>query len=166
MKLYIESELDFDPATAWEIFESDEFGARLEQATDLVCTVLETRMEGDVKVRRLRYASKKDLPAIAAKAMGMPRLTYEQHNRFDAKKSQLSWQVFLPVMTDRVSVRGKTTITATPEGSRRVVDGDIEVRVRLVGGQIEKTVVGEFEKSMARAVDVARQIHRERSADS
>ena len=61
-------------------------------------------------------------------------------------------------MKDRVTVKGATTMTATPEGCRRVVDGEITVRMRLVGGQIEKAVVAEFEKSMARAVDIAREL--------
>ena len=164
MKLHLESDLSFDPATAWSIFESPEFEARLEDATDLVCTLLEERMEGAIKVRRLKYESKRDLPAIAGKALGMKRLTYEQHNRFDAEKSALSWKVVLPVLTDRVSVSGVTTILPTPTGARRVVDGDIEVRMRLVGGQIEKAVVAEFERGMVRAVDLVREIHREKSA--
>lgn len=163
MKLYIESALDFDPETAWEIFESDEFSARLESATDLVCTVLDEGAEGDIQTKKLRYASKRELPAIAAKALGSKRLAYEQHNRFNPAKSELTWKVIIPG-TDRVDVSGITTIHASSTGSKRVVDGDITVRVRFIGGQIEKAVVAEFERSMRRAVDLARDIHRERSA--
>lgn len=162
MKLSVTSELDFDPATAWGIFESKEFESRLEGATDVVVELIEERMEGAIKVRRLKYRSKRELPAIVQKALGTKALAWEQHNRMDPSKSQLSWVVKLPVLSDRVNVSGTTTITATPGGSRRVVDGDITVEMRLVGGQIEKAVVAEFERSMLRAVDVARAIHRER----
>lgn len=164
MKLFVESDLAFDPVTAWEIFESKEFEARLEEATDLVCEVLDEQMEGAVKVKRLKYVSRRELPTIAAKALGSKNLTYEQVNRFDPAKSELSWQVFLPVVGDRVSVSGITRISPAPGGAKRVVDGEINVRIRLIGGQIEKAVVGEFERSMGRAVDLARQIHAERSA--
>jgi hypothetical protein len=164
VKLYVESDLSFDPATAWEIFESDEFDARLEETTDLVCQVLDESMDGDVKVKRLRYTSKRDLPRVVAKALGSKNLTYEQVNRFNAATSELGWTVFLPVLSDRVSVSGTTTIKPTDTGSKRVVDGDISVRVRLIGGTIEKTVVAEFERSMSRAVDLARSIHSERNA--
>ena len=162
MKLYVASDLSFDPATAWVIFESKEFESRLEDATDLVCEVLEERMEGEVKVKRLKYVSRRELPAIASKALGAKNLTYEQTNRFDRAKSQLSWTVHLPLAGDRVKVQGVTTISPTSEGSKRVVDGDISVQVRFIGGQIEKVVVAEFERSMGRAVDLARDIHRER----
>ena len=163
MKLYLESDLAFDPATAWSIFESKEFEARLEQATDLVCEVLDETMEGGVQVKRLRYTSRRELPAMVARALGSKNLTYEQVNRYDAARSELAWTVKLPVMADRVSVAGVTRITPTTSGSKRVVDGDISVRVRLVGGQIEKAVVAEFERSMLRAVDLARAIHDEQA---
>ena len=164
MKLYVASDLDFDPETAWEIFESDEYGRRLEQATDLVCTVLSEGRDGDIATRHVRYVSKRELPGMVAKALGSKSLTYEQHNRFDAARSRMDWRVVIPA-SDRVQVSGITTITATPTGSRRVVDGDITVQVRLIGGQIEKAVVAEFERSMRRAVDLVRQIHDERSAE-
>ncbi|TNE87161.1 MAG: DUF2505 family protein [Deltaproteobacteria bacterium] len=164
MKLYLESDLAFDPATAWEIFESSEYADRLEDATDMSVELLEERMEGDVKVRKLRYRSKRELPRMVAKALGSKNLTYEQVNRFDRNRSELTWQVFLPVVADRVTVEGTTRISEAPGGAKRVVDGDIEVRVRLVGGQIEKVVAGEFERSMGRAVDLAKEIYAERNA--
>lgn len=161
MKLYLESDLAFDPATAWAIFESKEFEARLEEATDLVCEVLGETTEGSVQVKHLRFTSKRELPAMVARALGSKNLTYEQVNRYDAARSELAWSVQLPVMADRVSVGGVTRITPAPGGAKRVVDGEISVRVRLVGSQIEKVVVAEFERSMARAVDLARAIHAE-----
>lgn len=159
MKLRVVSEFPFDPATTWEIFESEAFGERLEAATDLKREVIERREEGGILIRRLRMQSHRDLPAMVGRALGMKRLTYEQENRFDPAKSRLTWKVFLPVMKDRISVSGTTIVTPTEEGSLRVVDGDISVRIKLIGGQIEKAVVAEFERSMGRAVDVARSVY-------
>ncbi len=162
MKLFVQSDLPFDAKTAWSLFESPEFDARLEDAANITCELLEEKMEGDVKVRRLRYTSKTELPGMVATALGSKNLTYVQTNRFDASKGRLDWTVALPVLTDRVDVGGVTTITDTSGGSRRVVDGEINVRMRLVGGRIEKAVVGQFEKSMRRAVDLVRDIAREK----
>ena len=154
-KLYVESQFPVSPEETWDVFESDAFRDRLAIVTGLTTDVLDTRMEGDVEVRHLRYTSGKDLPAIAAKTLGTSRLSYEQTNRFDKANSKLHWNVVLPKMSDRVTVQGVTWIKATPTGSQRVVDGTIEVKMRLVGGQIEKVVAGEFEKSMRRAVELA-----------
>lgn len=162
MKLYVESLLPVDPATAWSLFESSEFEQRLEAKTNLKCEVLESRDEGNGTFRRLRYTSGTELPTMVAKALGSKNLTYEQHNRFDRSTGTMQWTVQLPVAADRVSVSGTTSITAHDGGSKRVVDGEIVVRMRLIGGQIEKAVVGEFEKSMARAVDIVRDLIQEK----
>lgn len=159
MKLYVESHLPIDPAAGWKIFESDEFDTRLRKQTNMTVERLsETQESEHVVVRRLKYTSGTELPALVAKALGGKHLTYEQTNRMDYATNRLDWTVELPVMKDRVTVKGATTMTATSEGCRRVVDGEITVRMRLVGGQIEKAVVAEFEKSMARAVDIAREL--------
>ena len=154
-KLYIVSQLPVSPAVAWDVFESDAFRDRLAEQTGLSSEVLERRDEGSVEVRRLKFVSGNELPAIAAKALGSKRLSYEQINRFDLAKSRLDWTVSLPVLGERIRVEGSTLITPDGAGSRRVVDGEIEVKMRFIGGQIEKAVVGEFEKSMRRAVDLA-----------
>lgn len=162
MKLQVVSDLPGDPALVWEVFEGEEFQKRLDAATGLRSEVLSTRQEGTVTVRRLRYTSRKELPGIVAKALGSSTLSYEQENRLDAATSELRWVVHLPVIGDRVKAAGTTRITPAAGGSRRVVDGELTISIPLIGGQIEKVLGGEFEKSMSRAVDIARELLRER----
>ena len=64
----------------------------------------------------------------------------------------------MPAIGDKFTVTGKTYVEATATGSRRVVDGDVSVRVRLVGKAIEKAVAGEFQKTAERAVEIARRL--------
>lgn len=162
MRLFVDSQLPASPAVCWEVFEGAEFQARLEAQTGLRTEVLEERQEGPVTVRRLRYASRAELPAVAATALGSKNLAYEQENRLDLSRSSLTWVVRIPLAGDRVKASGTTVIHEAPGGSRRVVEGDVTISVPFVGGTIEKAVVGEFEKSMARAVEIARQILAER----
>jgi hypothetical protein len=157
VKLYVESLLPVDPTTAWRLFESDEFDVRLAQQTNITAEKLEQTETPDGMVsRRMRYRSATELPSIVAKALGSKNLTYEQTNHMNRNTGTMVWSVQLPI--DRVKVAGTTAITAHPQGCRRVVDGEISVAVPLIGGQIEKAVVGEFEKSMGRAVDIVRQL--------
>lgn len=159
MKLYVESHLPVDAETAWKLFESDEFEARLEQRANIRVEKIDERPDGEhAVIRRMKYTSGSELPALVAKALGGKHLTYEQTNRMDYATGQLDWTVQLPVMSDRVSVSGRTSITDTAAGCHRIVDGEISVRMRLIGGQIEKTVVAEFEKSMTRAVEIVREL--------
>lgn len=160
-KLFVESQFNDPPAAVWDVFESDAFRDRLSAETGLVQELLEERNEGDVQIRRVKFTSGNDLPKLVAKALGAPRLSYEQTNRFDPANNKLDWSVDLPMLGDRVSVEGVTRLTPTDAGCRRTVDGSIEVRMRMVGGQIEKAVVKEFEKSMVRAVELAKQMLQE-----
>ena len=156
--LSIDAVFPADPATMWEIFESEAFRARVEADTGMTAKLLEERMEGDVSVRKFAYTSGRDLPTIAAKALGASRLSYEQTNRLDLAKGRLDWSIHLPVVSDRVKIGGYTTILPDGDGCRRRVEGTLEVKMRFVGGQIEKAVVGEFAKSMTRVNDIAREM--------
>ncbi len=159
MKLYVESDLPVDPATAWKVFESDAFDERLRQQTNMQVERISLTQESEhIVVRRLRYTSGSELPKLVAKALGGKHLTYTQTNRMDYSTNRLEWTVELPVLADRVTVKGTTSMTATASGSRRIVDGEITVKMRLIGGQIEKVVVGEFQKSMDQAVEIAREL--------
>jgi hypothetical protein len=166
MRLFVESVLPVPPARAWALFESAEFRSRLDARANLRTEVLSTREETTpdgrtIEVRRMKFTSGNELPGVVAKLLGTRHLTYEQENRLDAASSRLDWVVKLPVMSDRVRVAGSTVIHPHPEGCRRVLDGVCEVKVALVGGQIEKAVVSEFERSMGRAVELVRELIRE-----
>lgn len=163
-KLFVESLLTVPPEVAWSVFESDDFRARLAEKTGLSSELVEARMEGDVEVRVLKFTSGTQLPKIVAKALGSSHLTYHQTNRYDAAKSQLDWDVSVPSLGDRLRVGGDTIIVPHPSGSRRTVKGEIEVKIRLIGGQIEKVVANEFRKSMEGAVDLARELMPDTSA--
>jgi hypothetical protein len=157
-KLFVESVLHVTPEVAWSVFESDDFRARLAEKTGLSSEVIEERTEGAVQVRVLAFTSGTKLPKIAAKALGTDRLTYHQTNRYDPTRSRLDWDVQVPSLGQRLRVEGETVIEPHPHGSRRTVNGEIEVKLRLVGGQIEKVVANEFRKSMEGAVDLAREL--------
>lgn len=163
-KLYIESHFDAAPDAIWDVFESDEFRTRLAEHTGVSSQLIEETETNGVIVRRLKFTTNSDLPKIAAKALGTKRLSYEQTNRFDRANSRLDWNVVLPNLSDRVSVTGVTSIEADGSGSRRVVDGSIEVKMRLIGGQIEKVVAERFSGSMTRAVELAKEILDERNS--
>lgn len=162
MKLQIVSDLPGDPALVWEVFEGAEFQRRLDAQTGLRTEVIETRQEGGVQVRRMKYTSRTELPAVAARALGTSTLSYEQENRLDAAASKLTWVVRIPMLGERVKASGTTVIVPSGAGSRRTVDGEVSISIPLIGGQIEKIIGGEFEKSMGRAVEIARELVNER----
>jgi len=51
-----------------------------------------------------------------------------------------------------------TSLAATATGCHRELIGNVTVRVPLVGKAVEKAVAGDFAKSAARAVEIARSL--------
>lgn len=157
MKLYVESILPAEPLAVLEVFDSQPFRDRMNASAPVTTEVLETRMEGAIEVRRLRSTGKNDLPSVVAKVVGGKRLIYEQINRVDRERLRVDWEVKVAA-TDRFRCRGSTVMTPHPDGTRRVLDGVLEVDIPLVGRQIEKAIGPEFEKSLARAAVIAKEL--------
>ena len=157
-KLVIEATFPTDAATTWELFESERFRKRLAADSGISAELLSEREEGKVQVRTFLYKAARELPTVAAKALGSKHLTYEQTNRFDPVANRLDWSIAMPGVGDRVSIGGITTIVPEGTGCKRRVEGTIEVKIRFIGGQIEKAVVGEFAKSMGRVNDLVKEM--------
>ena len=155
MKLKMVNEFACSPEVLWDIFESPEFDQRLEEETGVRREVLETRTEGDVEYKKLRCISLKEIPAMMKKALGTEQFEFEQENRLDRTKGVLEWKVNTPFLSDRVDAGGKTEVEAMEKGSRRIVTGDISIRLPIVGAKIEKKLSGNIEESYKKAAEIA-----------
>ncbi len=164
MKLHIENHFDASPQEVWDLFNSDAFEARLEETSGVRMTTVEETIEGDLEERRIECESKKELPGFMAKLLGAKHLTYTQLTKLDRSKDTLWWQVIPMAMSDKVTAEGTTVVTAEGDRSRRVVSGEISVRIPLVGGRIEKVILQEVERSYQRAAELAERILEERKA--
>jgi len=162
MKLYVEDYLPASPSEVWDIFESDEYKERYHEETGDTLHLLERSFEGDVEIQRIRNEPNRELPGVIAKAIGAKKLCFVQENRLDRSTGRMEWTVRLEVLSDLVTVEGVTYCVEDSGGTKRVIDGEIKVAVPVVGGQIERVVVSEFEKSMRRAVDLGLEMIEER----
>ncbi len=164
MKLNATATFPAPVQTVLETFLTPEFDRRLEAATKVRYEVLSEHREGTVEVRRLKFISGTELPGLVAKALGSSTLSYEQVNRLDRASGRLEWEVHVPVLGSTLHCRGVTTCVAQPGGgTARVLDGEINVRIPLVGGKVEELVGAEFSKSYARANEIALALIREKA---
>ncbi len=155
MKLNLENSFPAEPNTVWDTFNDPAFEARLEEASGVVYQTLDEQVVNGIEVRRIKCTAKKELPGIVAKALGANHLSYTQVNRLDRAKNRLEWEVIPMALADKVVARGVTTLTYANGVSKRLVDGEITVKIPLVGGSIEKTIVNEVRDSYMRAAEVA-----------
>ena len=147
MKLLVRHTFDCTPERFWQMYWDPEFDAMMREQAAVSREVLEERREGDVLVRRLRITPERELPAAAATLLGTKKLVYEQENRWDERNNTLHWRVIPTILPGKLDAAGLFTVKAAPGGCEQVVEGDINVKVMFVGGQIEKFVVAEVGKS-------------------
>ena len=120
--------------------------------------VLEHRLSGDLVHLDLRYAYVGDLPAAATAFIDPARLTWVQRTTVDLGERMSTITLLPDHYPDRLQCAGTFRFSAEPTGagSQRRVQGDLEVRVMVVGGQVERALVSgleEFLDAEATAVD-------------
>jgi len=163
VKLHIESVFPASPSTVWDTFNDPVFEKRLEEQSGIQYKMLSEATENGIEVRKLQCIAKKELPKVIAKTLGADRLSYTQVNRLDRSKDRLEWEVIPMAMADKVVAKGITTMVFKDGRSYRVVNGEITVKIPLVGGAIEKAIVSEVETSFVKAAEVALKLMQERA---
>ena len=157
MKLQARHAFPCTPERYWEMYWSDSYDKLLMHGATYDREVLEDREEpGGVRVRRVRITPHQDLPSAASALLGASKLVYEQENRFDPATGEVQWRVIPTILPGKLDARGSFKIVPTPSGCEQVIDGDIQVKVRFVGGQIEKAVIAEVEKSYGKTAEIGR----------
>ena len=163
MKLNVSHSFPCTPDAFWEMYWDDAYDAMLSADSEVDRTILSEKEEAGVLVRRLRFTPKKDLPRAVAKLLGSSKLVYEQENRWDRAASTMHWEVIPTVLPGKLSAKGTFTVRPEGEGCVQVVDGDISVNVRFIGGQIEKSIVDEVRKTYDQTAQKTRDFLRTRS---
>jgi hypothetical protein len=157
VKLLVRHTFDCTPERFWQMYWDPEFDAMMRRNAAVQRELLEERREGDVVVRRLRITPERELPAAASALVGAKKLVYEQENRWDERNNVLHWRVIPTVLPGKLDAHGNFRVNAVPGGCEQVVEGEINVNVRFVGGQIEKFVVAEVEKSYEKTAATSRE---------
>lgn len=156
MKLFIDQ---LFPGTNLEHFEetyfSEEFNTAIAQEIGLKeRKLVEKRTDDDGKVhRRVRMIPAIELPGPIRKIVGDKEISYDEVSVFDPKNHSVRYQIESAAQ-DRVSVGGEIRFTAESSGGvRRVIDGEIIVKVFGLGTVIERFIESETQKSYARISD-------------
>lgn len=115
---------------------------------DMRREVVEQRENPDgSRYRKIRCRPNRQLPGFLKPFLGPDGVVYDQVNEWDARTGLLRWRVEVPAFGERMQVAGTTRLEAHPQGCQRTIEGDVTVKVRLIGGQIEKFVADDLQKS-------------------
>jgi hypothetical protein len=163
MEISLRHHFDCTPGDYWVVIHDPGYEAELHQHTDVDLTTLSSETRDGKLYERLRVSPRKELPAIAAKAVGASRLSYVQELVSDPVNHTITWKVLSDVLPDKVTCSGTTVIRPDGAGCVRDLRGEVRVALPFVGGTIEKHIVTELESSYTRAADVVRRLLAKRS---
>lgn len=163
MELRLSHRFPCSPSAYWDSTREPAFEAQVRDEAEVDYELLESKEAGSQTFTRARVSPRKELPLLAQKAMGQKRLSYVQEVDADSEKFTTRWKVVADFMSDKVRCQGTSRVIATPDGCERIIEGHIEVGVPLIGGQIEKQIVGEISRSYERAAEVLRRFIAERT---
>ena len=148
MKLSVRHTYPCSVERYWEMYWDDDFDEELQRDSTVIREVLENVEEAGILRRRLRFTSRDDLPTMIAKVVGSPKLSYEQVNLFKKAESSMLWEVLQDfVSSDRFNAKGSFVVIPKGEGCELQIDGEINVKVRFIGSQIESKVVAQIEEA-------------------
>jgi hypothetical protein len=156
VKLNVRHRFDCTPETFWEMYWDEAFDEALRAESGVTREILEEREDEGVLIRRIRITPDRELPGPAAALLGAKKLVYEQENKWDRAANVLHWRVIPTILPGKLDASGTFRVEAVPGGCEQVVEGNISVNVLFVGGQIEKAVVSEVEKSYDKTAAISR----------
>lgn len=108
--------------------------------------LVEEEPAGANKVRRrVRMVPAVELPKPVKKLIGDHEISYDEVSVYDAEKHEVDYHIESGAQ-DRVQVRGVIRFVPHKEGVRRVIDGEVEVKVFGLGGLIERLIESEVQK--------------------
>ena len=153
------------PEELWAVFDDPSFNPRMSERTGVQRELLAERNDAQGYYARWKIIANTEIPAIMQKAIGADRVSYEQESRRAAGSNTLEWKIFPMVLAKQFTGNGTTTVRAAEGGSERLIEGELVVRVPVLGKQMEAKLVESVEKSYAQAAELALTMLRERAAE-
>jgi hypothetical protein len=155
MKFNIAHEFDCDPKTFWDIFFSEEYNRELYADLKIKERQVLKNEEDDREIRRqIKIVPERDLPG-AIKSLIKGDLGYIEHNVYHKGQDSMDVRIEPTLMKDRFKMDGVFRVVPVRPGRiRREFVGQLSVSVPLLGGQIEKLVMGDVTKSYDEAARV------------
>lgn len=154
MKLSIRHAFECAPDRFWDMYWHESYlrqvyeGARRE--------VIALSDEDGITTRRVRFRPDRELPGPLVRLMRGSPLVYEEEIRWERAASRVSWEVVPNLPSGLFTAKGVFEVRPTATGCEQVIDGDIELRVRVIGRRVEKGVIREVTKSWARTAEIGR----------
>jgi hypothetical protein len=105
--------------------------------------------DGDVVHQDVRYLFQAELSAAVTRVVDPKRLTWVERSVCDLAAHRTQCEIRPDNYGGMLSGRYDALIVVTDGGARRTLTGDLKVRMPLVGGKVERAIVGGLEENAA-----------------
>lgn len=140
-----------------KLYFDEDFNVSLCKAVNLDRSVVKRDEKGKHLSRAVKVSPRdREIPGPLVKVLGSSRIEYTEHVEYDFGTYKGTWKSVSSVMTDKVESSGVFRFEPAGDGVKRVIEGDIKVKVFGVGGVIERFIVADIEKSYEQAADFTR----------
>ena len=154
MKFSVVTDFTSDAQKIWQAISSPDFIQKANEYSGVTSTKLSEEVISGKRriVSRIDY--KDPLPRPAAKALGKANLSYEMEQLIDDTRMIVHWSIKLPELGRKFSAKGMYSIIDNQDGtSQRLIEGDILVKIMLIGTRIEREIIKKLEVTYQKTAD-------------
>ena len=120
--------------------------------------VLEHEVDGQIVHLSVRYRYTGDLPSAALAVVDQDKLTWVETTELDLDTARSTSTIVPDHYPRRLIANAQAAFASGPGGrATRTVNGDLRVKVLLVGGQVEKAIVSGMRDHLAEEAEVGMQ---------
>lgn len=140
-----------------KLYFDEDFNVALCKAVELDRELIEREQKGSHLRRVVRVAPRgREIPGPVAKVLGADRIEYTEHLDYDFGTYRGTWKTISSVLPDKVESGGTFAFQAAGDGVKRILEGEVKVKIFGVGGMIERFIVADVEKSYDQAAGFTR----------
>jgi uncharacterized protein DUF2505 len=148
MRVAIEHVFEGIGAAAYEtLFFDEAFNESLGRHLHMGRMLVRLDRDADRIVRHVRFEPAQDPDSPAKQAFGSSRASFLEELDYDARARRGAWKTVPNLFTDRVKNTGTIEFVDVPGGTKRIVTGDVVVKLFGFGGRVEKMIAAEIVKS-------------------
>jgi hypothetical protein len=158
MQFRVDQRFDATPDAVLAMFCDPAFYASLTGMDKIGAPDVLTLTRDDAAGRahlRLRYAFVGDLPRAALTVLDPAKLTWVEDTDVDLAARAATTTLKPDNYADRLTASARWAITASGDAAARRIDGDLQVRMPFVGGQVEKAIASGLREHLLAEEDKA-----------
>ena len=146
MKFCLRHSLNTDIESAWNIVMSEEFTTASYAHSGTIRETISSEEKDGKVFSQLKITVQNKLPPIAAKVVGSSKLIWIQDQINDNQNFTMKWRIRIPNV-EKITASGTFSLISEEENCVRIVEGDVQVKIPVVGKKVEQHVCKQLERS-------------------